>query len=189
MDIELIRRLGKFTAGNVLHIGEDNIKFWLESYKNSMFKKIFWAAPNFYSRGYDLSAIERATVEVYRNPWYYFVKCRIKDDKTLTNGLDDSYSSDFDFRMSFNNEQITAIVIDEKPLNKEHIKIFLERAKNTIGLCKPEIVYVRSDLEDIVKTIVEENNLFPEYSFDVSMSKTINGMGIGNCRFSAYVKR
>jgi hypothetical protein len=90
--------------------------------------------------------------------------------------------------MSFDTDKIKAIVIDEKPVNKEHIKLFLERAKNTISLCKPEIVYVRAEIEEDVKDIVKGNNLFPAYNFEVAMTKALNGAPTGFCKYSAYIK-
>lgn len=189
MNIDLIRQSSKLEPGKyVLHIGEDNLKYWLDSYQASKYQKVFMTSPSFYTRGYDTSALERATVEKYTSPQYYFIKCRIKDDGLLSAGLDDSYSSDMDFRMAYDQEKIKALVIDENPEKKETIKLFLEKAKTVLTLCRPEMVYVREGLEQLIEDYAVKQGLSPVYYFDVGMIKTLNKEGNVICSYNVYLK-
>ena len=189
MNIENIRQISKSEPRkSVLHIGEDNIKYWLESYKNSNYQKVFWGSPNFYARGYDISGLVRATVETYTNPWYYFIKCRIKDDGLLTNGMDDSYSSDLDFRIAFEPENIKAIVIDSNVQKKDDIKLYFKKAEMALNLCRPDIIYVRSEFEDIVDEYAKLNKIQMSYTFEANIIKTLNKEGNFSCNYTVYTK-
>jgi len=189
MNIETLRQVSQIEPSkNVLHIGEDNAKYWLDSYMNSRFQKVFWTSPEFYTRGYDTSNLERATVERYTNPWYYFGKCRIKGDGLLTNGMDESYYSDLDFRMAFDTENIKAIVIDENPSKKGNVELFVERAKVSLNLCRPEMIYVRDGLDSLVDEYATKKGLVPTYMFEVGINRTLNQVGNLVCSYTVYTK-
>lgn len=189
MNIEHIRQISNLEAGKfILHIGEENAKYWLDSYFSSRYNKVFWTSPSFYVRSYDTSGLERATVEKYTNPWYYIVKCRIKDDGLLTSGLDDSYSSDLDFRMSFATENVRAIVIDENPTKLQDLKLFFDKSKTALNLCKPELIYVRSGLEELVSDYAKVHGLEQAYFFDVGINRTLDQRGSVICSYAVYIK-
>lgn len=189
MNIEHIRQAENLDPGKfVLHIGEENAKYWLDSYFSSRYGKVFWTAPSFYSRSYDTTALERATVEKYTNPWYYIIKCRIKDDGLLTSGLDDSYSSDLDFRMSFATENIKAIVIDENPTKIQDLKMFFDKSKTALNLCGPDLIYVRAGLEELVDDYAKMHGLGQAYYFDVGINRTLDQRGSVICSYAVYIK-
>ncbi len=189
MNIENIRNTANVEPnGYVLHIGEQNLKYWLDSYKNSRFSKVFWTSTNFYTRGYNITSLEQATVTTYQNPWYYFLRCRDKGDGNVTNGLDDSYASDFDFRFAFDTNKIKALVIDEDPNKREDIKLFLSKAQNVLGFISPDIIYVRDGLDYLIDNFAAQNKIEPSYMFDANLVQTLNAQGNHTCTYHVYTR-
>lgn len=177
MNIETVRQLSlkKLSAHQreqsktpfVLHIGEDNARYWLENYKYSGFSKVFWTAPRFFGHGESIANLERATVIQYTNPWYFFVRCNFSEKLgRITTNFDEAYQNDTSFRFTFNTENIKAIVIDE--VNEASLHLFLEHAKETMSLLRPDLVYMKQEYIGLLdKFIIQNYGLNPEYDFNV----------------------
>lgn len=190
MNIETLRNLSKIKINKfILHIGEENSKFWFENYQHSNFQKIFWTSTNFYKRNYDISAYEKATVSKYQNPWYYFLVTKLKDNGLLSEGIDESYRNDMNFRYTFDTEQVNALVLDANINKKEDYQLFFEKAQTTLNLLNLEMIYVRREFENIIEPLVKKNNLMLTYTFDINMNKTLNQIGNETYTYNVYLKQ
>jgi hypothetical protein len=190
MNIETIRAITipKSKSDHVLHIGEDNALFWLDSYLYGNFAKVFWTSPQFYQRGYDISQYTNATVTKYTTPAYFFLGTNLKPDGTLMSGPDESYRYDMSFRYGFDTARIKAVVIDHKPSKKEEVKLFLDSMESMLKLIDPNIVYVRAELADLVREYATKKGLFSEFNFETAMVRTLNATGNYSCAFEVFTK-